>query len=141
MILLDTSVLIYAVDDEGTELEQPARALIEAIVDGRLRATTTVAVIEEFVHVRARRRSRKDAAGLGARYVDLLSPLVASTESAVRKALVLYERHERIGAFDAVLAATAIEIGAEALVAADAGFASVPSLPYVPLAEAERLVT
>jgi uncharacterized protein len=140
VILLDTSVLVYAVDDEETELERRARNLVEVIAEGRVRATTTVAVIEEFVHVRARRHSRKDAATLGSRYIDLLSPLVTSTETAVRKALQLFERHSGVGAFDAVLAATALETGAEALVAADAGFASIPSLPFVPLAEAGHLL-
>ena len=139
MILLDTTVLVYAFGDEH-ELDEPARKLIQVITDGRLRATTTVAVIEEFVHVHSRHRSRREAIQLGSRYIDLLGPLVASTEDALRRSLPLFERHTGIGAFDAVLAATAIEIGAEALVSADGGFASVPSLPYVPLTKAEQLL-
>jgi predicted nucleic acid-binding protein len=139
VIVLDTSVLIYAVE-EHEDLDQNARDLIQAITEGRLRATTTVAVIEEFVHVRGRRWSREDAAGLGLRFIDLLSPLVASSEAALRQALRLFQRHRGIGAFDAVLAATAIEIGAEALVAADEGFASVQGLTYLPLHESGSLL-
>ena len=55
MIVLDTTVLVYA---KGIDhpLRQPCRKLIDLIADGRIEATTTVEVIQEFVHVRARRR-------------------------------------------------------------------------------------
>ena len=139
MILLDTTVLLFAFGSEH-DLDEPARKLIAAVTDGRLRATTTVAVIEEFVHVHSRYRSRREAVQLGSRYIDLLGPLLASSEDALRKALPLFDRHPQIGAFDAVLAATAIEIGADALVSGDGGFAAIPSLPFVPLAEVERLL-
>jgi uncharacterized protein len=139
LILLDTTVLLFAFGT-GHELDEPARRLIEAITDGRLRATTTVAVIEEFVHVHSRYRSRHEAVQLGSRYIDLLGPLVVSSEDALRRSLPLFDRHRQVGAFDAVLAATTMEIGAEALVSGDGGFASIPSLPFVPLIDVEQLL-
>jgi predicted nucleic acid-binding protein len=48
-------------------------------------------------------------------------------------ALRLFERHERLDAFAAVLAATAIEHGAEALVSADRAFGEVRRLRFVEL--------
>lgn len=53
MILLDTTVLVYAVAFEHA-LREPCRALISAIGDGRIAATTTVEVLQESTHVRAR---------------------------------------------------------------------------------------
>lgn len=45
MILLDTTILVYAV---GTDhhLREPCRQLLEGVRDGRLRACTTVEVIQ-----------------------------------------------------------------------------------------------
>lgn len=130
MIVLDTTVLVYA---KGAEhpLRDPCRRLIEAIAAGELEATTTVEAVQEFVHVRARRRDRADAAGLGRDYAELLSPLLQVTAGQLRQGLALFERLHRLGAFDAVLAAAAIEAGASALVSADDDFAAIPDLAYV----------
>jgi predicted nucleic acid-binding protein len=130
MIVLDTTVLVYA---KGADhpLRDPCRRLIDAIAQGSLEATSTVEVLQEFVHVRAQRRERSDAVGLGGDYADLLAPLVTVDEERLRRGLGLFEHNERLGAFDAVLAATAIDVGASALVSADRAFADVPDLTHV----------
>ncbi len=130
MIVLDTTVLVYA---KGAEhpLRGPCRDLIAAIAGGAVQATTSVEAIQEFVHVRARRRDREDAAELGRDYADLLSPLLPVDRDNLREGLALFERVNDLGAFDAVLAATAISVGADALVSADSGFSDVPGLPHV----------
>jgi predicted nucleic acid-binding protein len=130
MIVLDTTVLVYA---KGADhpLREPCRALLEAVGRGALAATTTAEVIQEFAHVRARRRDRSDAAELAAAYLDLLSPLLPVGEEQVLEGLRLFERHPELGCFDAVLAAAAMAAGAEALVSADGAFASVPGLVHV----------
>ena len=135
MIVLDTTVLVYAVGGEHT-LRDPARAIVEAVEDGTLRATTTVEAIQEFVHVRARRRERSDAAALGRAYATLLSPLLQPGEDDLEKGLRLFERDERLGPFDAVLAATAIAGKADALVSADAAFDGLRGVRWVDLAGA-----
>jgi predicted nucleic acid-binding protein len=132
VIVLDTTVLVYAVGDDH-ELRDPARAIVEAVEDGRIQATTTVEAIQEFVHVRARRRDRPDAAGLGRAYLGLLSPLLHPSEEDLVAGLRLFEREESLGAFDAVLAASAIAGGADALVSADRSFAGVRGLRWVDL--------
>jgi uncharacterized protein len=130
MIVLDTSVLVYA---KGADhpLREPCRALIAAVADGRVHATTTAAAIQEFVHVRARHRDRGDAAEIGRAYADLLSPLLQIIESDLREGLRLFERHASLGAFDAVLAAATLSAGAAGMVSADRSFADVPGLRYV----------
>ena len=134
MILLDTTVLVYAVGDDHT-LREPARSLVQAIEDGTAQATTSVEAIQEFVHVRARRRDRSDAAALGRAYATLLSPLLQPTEGDLAKGLRLVEREERLGPFDAVLAATAIAAKADALVSADTAFDGIRGLRWVDLAD------
>jgi len=130
MIVLDTTVLVYA---KGAEhpLRDPCRALITAIADGDLDATSTAEVIQEFVHVRATRRGRSDAASLGRDYAELLSPLLSVMTRELTHGLSLFEEIESLGAFDAVLAASAIATGASALVSADTAFSAIPGLRHV----------
>ena len=130
MIVLDTTVLLYAKGADHT-LRDPARRLIAAVTDGDIEATTTAEVIQEFVHVRARRRGRTDAVTLGDDYAELLSPLLTVTAEQLHRGLEIFTRCERLGAFDAVLAAAALSIEAYALVSADAAFGTVPALTHV----------
>jgi uncharacterized protein len=130
VIVLDTTVLVYA---KGADhpLRDSCRRMIAAIADRRIDATTTVEVIQEFVHVRARRRDRTDAATLGRDYIELLSPLLTVTAEHLRRGMSLFEQAQRLGAFDAVLAAAAMDGGASALISADTAFAEIPDLTHV----------
>jgi uncharacterized protein len=136
VIVLDTTVFVYAV---GTEhpLREPSRRLVHALTQGRVHATTTPEVIQEFCHVRARRRGRRDAAALARDYVRLLTPLLTSDPGHVTDAVTLFERHEGLDAFDALLAATAVAAAPEALVSADPAFRAVPRLRHVAPGTAE----
>ena len=127
MIVLDTTVLVYAVGAQHP-LRDPCRRIVEGVREQRIDATTTVGVLQEFAHVRARRRSREDAAALTGEFLELLAPLLVVEEHQLR---ALYQRVERLGAFDSVLAATALHAGAQALVSADVSFADVRNLRHV----------
>ncbi len=129
MIILDTTVLAYAVGEEHP-LREPCRRLLAAHASGAVEATTTVEVLQEFAHIRARRRTREDAARLTRLYAAALDP-IATTAADLDAGLSLFERHPELGAFDAVLAAVAIARGAEGLVSADRAFASVPELAWI----------
>ncbi len=130
MIVLDTTVLAYAVGADHP-LRTPCRRLVRAIAEGEVIATTTIEVVQEFAHVRARRRDRKDAAELARDYIELLSPLLVVEELDLREGLRLFEDSAAIGAFDAVLAAAAHAAGADALVSADAGFSAATNIRHV----------
>jgi uncharacterized protein len=130
LIVLDTTVLAYAVGADHP-LQEPCRRLVRAIADGEVVATTTIEVIQEFTHVRARRRDRKDAAELARDYIELLSPLLIVEEPDLREGLRMFEEHPEIGAFDAVLAAAAHAAGADALVSGDSGFSAIANIHHV----------
>jgi len=136
VIVLDTTVLVYAVG-RAHPLREPSRALIAAIAEGQVEATTTVEVIQEFVHVRARRHDRHDAAARGRELLRLLGPLLAAGEADLAMALRLCEEHERLGVFDAVLAAVTMLSGADALISADRAFAEVRGLTHLDPASPE----
>jgi uncharacterized protein len=130
VIVLDTTVLVHALGAEHP-LREPSRRLLDAIGDGRVEATTTIEVIQEFVHVRTRRESRSDAAKAGRDFAELLSPLLLVREETVDGALRIFEQHDSLSAFDAFLAASAISASATALVSADRSFSGVPRLRHV----------
>ena len=113
------------------QYREPCRALVAAIREGELQATTTVEVIQEFTHVRARRCGRADAVDLATDYVELLSPLLVVEEEDLREGLRRFAASDRLGSFDAVLAAAARAAGADALVSADAAFSSVSTITHV----------
>jgi predicted nucleic acid-binding protein len=121
MIVLDTTVLVYALGAEHP-LREPCRELVGAVAAGRS-ATTTAEVLQEFAHVWARRRSRQAAEHLALDYLHLLAPLLVVGDDDLREGLRLFARSSRLGAFDAVLAAAAHRAGASAIVSADGGFA------------------
>lgn len=129
MIVVDTTVLVYAVGTDHPSRE-PCRILVDAISAGAIRATTTVEVIQEFAHVRARRRGREDAVRLASAYGDLLAPLAPTQEAHLRAGLDLWRRHPDIGCFDAVLAAVAQDLGATTIVSADRAFATIGGLEH-----------
>lgn len=130
MIVLDSTVLLYA---KGAEhpLREPCRQLVDMVIGGRLSATTTTEVLQEVAHVHSKRRPRMVGAALARDYATLLSPLLVTEEAALRRGLDLYENHAGLGSFDAVLAATAMESLAEAVVSADSDFAQVDGLVHL----------
>jgi len=130
VIVLDTTVLVYA---KGADhpFRKPCRELVNAIADGAIQATTSVEVIQEFVHVRARRRGREDAAAIGRDFAELLSPLLSVSREHLMQGLASFERDERLGAFDAVLAAAGAAGGAASLISADTAFAAVEGVTHV----------
>lgn len=134
--MLDTTVLVYPVG-KAHPLRDPCRRFIAAAADGRVNATTTAEVIQEFVHVRARRTTRSEASSLGADYAQLLSPLLANVEAELMSGLQLFAGVDGLGAFDAVLSAIALSRGADALISADAAFARVPGMTHIHPATSE----
>jgi predicted nucleic acid-binding protein len=130
LIVFDTTVLVYATGGEHP-FRDPCRELVDAVARGTLPATTTVEVVQEFVQVRGRRRPRAEAVELGTAWADLLAPLLPVTIEDLRGGLRLYRDSDRLGAFDAVLAAAALSAHAEALISADTAFSGVAGLAHL----------
>ncbi|MHB1525338.1 MAG: type II toxin-antitoxin system VapC family toxin [Candidatus Dormibacteria bacterium] len=129
MIVLDTTILVYGVGSEHP-LRGPCRALLELVRDGVVRGGTTVEVVQEFAHVRSRRRPRAEAADRAREYARGLSPLVQPDEEDVFGGLDLFQGLSSLGPFDAVLAAAARRRG-WALASADRSFEEVTGLAYL----------
>jgi hypothetical protein len=139
VIVLDTTVLLYAVGAEHPNRE-PSRRVVAAITEGRVAGSTTVEVIQEFGHVYSCRRDRHAAVVVARRYAALLAPLLSATTEDLEDGLRIYERHPALGCFDSVLAACTIRADPEAFVSTDRGFAGVRGLRHLDPAS-EALVT
>jgi predicted nucleic acid-binding protein len=135
LIVVDTGVLVYAVGGPHP-LREPARDLISAVRAGAVAATTTPDVLQGFLHIHSRRRPRTEVASYAREWLTLLTPLVATTQEDLPPALRLFERYERLDAFDALLAAVALREHA-VLVSGDRAFAEVPKLRFVELGSPE----
>ena len=129
MIVLDTTVLVYAKGADHS-LRDPCRRLISAVADARIEATTTAEVIQEFAHVRARRRDVVEAAALAGDYAELLSPLLVVAREQLDRGLSLFASVAGIGAFDAILAAAALTADATTLVSADRAFGRIDGFEH-----------
>jgi len=131
VIVLDTTILVYALGDQHP-LRSPCRDVIAAIGQGTVPATTTIEVIQEFTHVRARRRGRAEAVSRARDYVGLLTPLLQPSESDLATAMRLFLEHDTLGMFDAVLAAVTLSSShTTGLMSADKAFASIDDLSYL----------
>lgn len=140
MIVLDTTVLVYAVGADHPQRE-PCRQIVRAIQAGALTARTTIEVIREFAHVRARRRDRHDAALLAYEFASLLQPLIVIDELDLKRGLELFEEQDHLDPFDCVLAAAVGRRGATGLVSADRAFDRVPGLAtFDPAADLDRIL-
>jgi predicted nucleic acid-binding protein len=129
VIILDTTILVYAVGAEHP-LRAPSRALVELARDGLVRASTTVEVVQEFAHVRSRRRPRAEAAARASEYAIGFSPLALPDEDDLLEGLRLFQDSVDLGPFDTVLAATAMR-REWALASADRTFGQVDGLAYL----------
>jgi predicted nucleic acid-binding protein len=128
-LILDTTVLVFATGGEH-DYREPCRQLLDAIRARRVVATTTVEVVQEVAHVRSRTVSRRMAAALASDFATGLRPLTVTTGQHLAVGLALWQRHEGLGSFDAILAAAAMSAGAT-LVSADKAFARVRNLDHV----------
>lgn len=133
--MLDTTILAYAVGSDHP-LRSPCRAIVDAIGDGQIRATTTAEVIQDFLHVHARRGRRLDASTMARDYVQLLSPLQPVEVEDLEVASRLFQRHPSLGAFDATLAAVTMRLVGAVLLSADRGFGGIQGLRHVDPADA-----
>ena len=128
MILLDSTVLVYAVGFQHP-LREPCRSLIEAIDEGTIRATTTTDVVARFAQIRARRWGGNDAVTLALAYTDLLSPVLTVEQRHLALGLRSFAQQSHLSAADAVLAATA-SVADAVLVSADPAFADLAQLRH-----------
>lgn len=128
--LYDTAVFVYAVGQDHP-YRDGCRQLVELAGTGALIGDASVELLQELVHVRARRTGDRPAAVRLTRKVALVCRLHAVEPEDLRLALGLFESAAALGARDAVHAATALNRGIDAIVSPDRAFDGVPGLERI----------
>lgn len=128
--LYDTNVFVYALG--GTHAyRQVSRELIGRQGRGELAGEVTTTVLAELVHQRLRQTGDRMEAARRGRQVAIACRVHASDAADAELAWDLYEQQPRLDAFDALLAATALNRGIEAVVSADRALDDVDGLDRV----------
>jgi predicted nucleic acid-binding protein len=117
---LDTNILVYCFDANAMEKRERANRLVR---DGIERRTGVISyqVVQEFINLALRRFEPRMRAEDVQQYATVvLRPLLAVTSSMelCRQALEITERY-RIGWYDSLIVAAAVEAGSEVLYSED----------------------
>lgn len=137
--LYDTGVFLYATGAEH-RYRAPCREIVQLAADGRLLGEASVELVQEYVHVRARRSGERGDAVRGGRYVSQLCRLHALEPDDLSLGASLFELSPRLQMRDAV-AATALNRGVHLILSPDRAFDEVAGLERVdPLHALERLL-
>ena len=137
-VFLDSNIFLYAAG-AGHPLRTPCQSLLARIGDGALAATTSVEVVQEVMHVAARRGHRAEAAVMAEALLALFPGLLAVTPAVVVRACELFRRHPRLSVRDALHAATMLENGLDTIVTADRHFDRIDGLRRVAPSRSGRL--
>ena len=133
MILLDTSVFVYALGGSHP-LREPAARIFAAAREGTAVASSIEVVCRAPLRARSAARSSH---GRVRSYLELLGPPLSTTDDDRARAFELYARHVSVESVDALVASLCLRDDVDVLVTADRAFADVPGLPILDLGSAE----
>lgn len=137
--LYDTNVFVYAVG-RPHHYQEPCRHVLALAGQNSLHGEASVEVLQEYVHVRARRTGDRESASREALRVGALCTLLPVMLSDVRLALSLFRAQPALEARDALHAATALNRGIDAILTTDTAFDGVPGLERIDPTDVERLL-
>jgi uncharacterized protein len=126
-IFLDANVFLYALGADSPH-RAPCRAVLQAVGRGELEGVTSSEVLQEILHVRARRVNVQDAATAVRAAADLVADVLPVTSGDVLEACRLLDSHSGLGARDALHAAVMKNSQIHVLVSIDRDFDRVPHL-------------
>ncbi len=138
-IFLDASVFLYALGAESPH-RSSCRAVLQAVGQGKLDGVTSSEVLQEILHVRARRVNVADAASAVRAAAELVSDVLPVTRADVLEACDLLETHSSLGARDAIHAAVMKNSQILLLVSIDRDFDVMTDLKRIEPAQALGMV-
>jgi predicted nucleic acid-binding protein len=138
-VFLDTNVFLYAIGGEGLHRD-PCRAVLAAVGQGVLDGVTNSEVLQEILHVRARRVDTKDATKAARAAAGMVADVLPVTREDVLDACRVLDAHPALGARDALHVAVMKNAHITLLVSVDRDFDSVGTLKRLDPADALRLL-
>lgn len=131
MFFLDTNIFVYAATE--SPYRDGATAVVEALGEDAVGATTSAAVIEELWHLELSGRV-PGLSGVTDAAFTLVRPVLSVTDDIVAAALVA-ELPRSLGANDRIHVATCRANTIDTILTADQGFEHTPRLRWVDLAD------
>lgn len=128
--LFDTNIFVYALGAEHPYCD-PCRAIVARQGNGELAGEVTPVVLAELVHQRCRQTGDRREAARRGRQVALVCRVQPSAPADAELAWELYERDGGLDVLDALLAASALNRGIDAVLSADRAFDLVAGLERV----------
>lgn len=120
-VFLDANIFLYAVGGPGPHRE-PCRAVLAAVAGGTIEGVTSTEVLQEVLHVRARRADLKDAALAVRSAAALVAEVLPVAVADMLTACQILDAHSSIEARDAVHAAVMKNASITAIVSVDKDF-------------------
>lgn len=137
-VYLDSNVFIYPVIYEGLPKSEGARAVLEAVERGELRAYTSTLTWDEVVWVVRRLLSEKDSVAVGRKLLGFPNlKFVAVSEEVVARAQRLVEKYG-LKPRDSIHCASSILVGARTVVSDDEDLDVVKELSRVAVEDLAR---
>jgi predicted nucleic acid-binding protein len=127
---LDTNVFLYAAGGPSLQRDGCARVL-RRVADGSLDATINAEVLQEILHVLARRGRRNDGITLTRQLSALLPDLLPVTGNDMALSCDLLQRYPSLSVREAVHAGTMLRHGIKTIVSVDPDFDQVREIRRV----------
>lgn len=134
-LFLDTNVFLYAIGGEGPHRE-PCRAVLAAVGQGTLDGVTDSKVLQEILHVRARRISITDATQAARSAAGIVAEVLPVTAQDMLDACDLLDANPNLDVRDALHIAVMQSSRIGLLVSVDRDFDSLKTLRRLDPAEA-----
>jgi len=138
--LFDTNVFVYQLGAPHPYRE-PCRAIVERQAAGELAGEASVTLVQEVIWQRLRQTGDRAAAAQTGRDVAALCRLHDFTLADLARSIELFESHGGLDAFDARLAATALEREIAVVLTADRGFDGIAGLRRVDPIDADAVAS
>ncbi len=129
-VLLDPSVLVYALGGPGPNFE-PCRRVLTLAGDGAIELHAPVDLVREVLHHRARRLEDRGQAAAEALIVTLLCVLYPIEPQEVCTAIELFGSHPTLSSRGSFFVAFARRHSLAEIVSVDSGFDGLPGLRRV----------
>ncbi|MBX3029200.1 MAG: type II toxin-antitoxin system VapC family toxin [Chloroflexi bacterium] len=123
-VFIDTAVFVYATGAEH-RFRAPCTEVVHRVETGRLRAATSVEVIQEILH-RSRSIGRSESGVRLARAtLDAFGPVLPVTHTVMARVPSLVERYPGLATRDLVHVATCLEEGIDTIVTTDQAMSQI----------------
>lgn len=138
--LYDTSIFIYALGREHSYRE-PCREIVRRAASGELQGEASGDLLQELMHLRARRTGDRLDAAKAARSVARLAWWHSVEPNDVQRGIDLFAVHDHLDARDAVFAALAINRDIDAILSTDRAFEGIAGIERIDPSDKRAVAT